>query len=197
MSRKQSDQTARLGRRAALRRGATAGAVGAGLALGAPVGSASAQQPSPWRREHLELPRGMNSSVSIVRAGSGPPQRGDSFYNDAPIYAADDVGGTPIGMYVCFGAWTRASTETGEFDLRLTTIQWRLPDGTITGLVNEGGTDPATGRTGNAHHLGTVQGGSGRFLGALGTFRQTPVPGGGSLDVFDLLLPNLDGSPPA
>jgi hypothetical protein len=100
-------------------------------------------------------------------------------------------------MYVCFGAWTRASTETGEFDLRLTTIQWRLPDGTLTGLVNEGGTDPASGRTGNAHHLGTVQGGSGRFLGALGTFRQMPQAGGGSLDVFDLLLPNLDGSPPA
>ena len=190
-------RTARLSRRAALRAGATAGAVGAGLALGAPVGSASAQQSSPWRREHLELPRGMNSSVSIVRAGSGPPQRGDSFYNDAPIYAADDVGGTPIGMYVCFSAWTRASTETGEVDLRLTTIQWSLPDGTITGLVNEGGTDPASGRTGNAHHLGTVQGGSGRFLGALGTFRQMPQAGGGSLDVFDLLLPNLEGSPPA
>jgi hypothetical protein len=75
----------------------------------------------------------------------------------------------------------------------LTTIQWRLPDGTITGLVNEGGTDPATGRRGNDHHLGTVQGGSGRFLGALGTFRQLTKPEGGSVDVFDLALPNFGG----
>jgi hypothetical protein len=38
-----------------------------------------------------------------------------------------------------------------------------------------------------------VQGGSGRFLGALGTFRQMTQPVG-SRDVFDLILPNLEGA---
>ena len=188
----------RLSRRAALRAGATLGAVGIGLAIGATNGGrgparAAAQPASPWRMEHLELPRGSNTSVSIVRAGSGPPQRGDTYYNDAPIFAEDAIGGTPIGTYVCFGAWTHASTETGEADLRLTSIQWRLADGTITGLGNEGGTDPATGVAGNSHHVGTVQGGSGRFLGAFGTFRQVTQPVG-SRDVFDLILPNLEGA---
>jgi hypothetical protein len=191
-------QSGRLNRRAALRAGAKVGAVGAGLAVGV-TGTgrgpaiAAAQPASPWRMEHLELPRASNTSVSIVRAGSGPPQRGDTYYNDAPIFALDDIGGAPIGTYVCFGVWTRASTDTGEFDLRLTTIQWRLSDGTITGLINEGGTDPATGQTGNNHHLGTVQGGTGRFLGALGMFRQLTQPGGGSRDVLDLILPNTGG----
>ena len=184
---------ARLSRRAALRAGGAAGAVGALAASVTGPAVVAAQPASPWRTEHLELPRGSNTSASIVRAGSGPPQRGDTYYNDAPIFAENDIGGTPIGTYVCFGVWTRASTDTGEFDLRLTTIQWRLADGTITGLINEGGTDPATGQTGNNQHLGTVQGGTGRFLGALGTFRQLTQPGGGSRDVLDLILPEIGG----
>ena len=37
--------------------------------------------------------------VTITRAGSGPPQRGDFFHVDAPIFASGDANGTEIGRY--------------------------------------------------------------------------------------------------
>src|SRR5260370_19607653 len=87
-----------LSRRAALRAGATLGAVGIGLAIGATNGGrgparAAAQPASPWRMEHLELARGSNTSVSILRAGCGPSPRGASFYNAAPVFGQDPLGG--------------------------------------------------------------------------------------------------------
>ncbi|MDP8921987.1 MAG: hypothetical protein M3O34_03825 [Chloroflexota bacterium] len=186
---------ARVSRRAALRAGAVTGAAGVGLTLGsrgATFGTSSAlAQPSAWRPEHLEV-EFTPTSVSMVRAGSGPPQRGDWFYADGPIYAIGDVGGTVIGTYQCFGAWTHASTETDAPDQRLTSVQFRFEDGAILGIINEGGVDqPAL--------VGAIQGGTGRFTGALGTFRQVGQAAGVVVaqpsvrGVFDLLLPNLGG----
>jgi hypothetical protein len=191
--------TTRLSRRVALRTGAAAGVAGVGLAVGA-TGRAIAQGTAPagWRTEHLEVDVTPQDPVSITRAGDGPPQRGDWFYVDAPIYAAGDVGGTQIGTYQCFGAWTRASDDTEAPDLRLTTVQFRFDDGTIAGLINELGTDPST-------TFGTVQGGTGAYIGALGSFQQLPgdppaTPAGGTppavvpnvvRSTFDLLLPDL------
>ena len=185
---------------------------GSAAALLAAVGprrvGAAAQEATPmaapagWRTEHLEVeftPGTPLPGVTIPRAGSGPPQRGDWFYVDAPLYAAGDAGGTQIGTYQCFGAWTHASTDTGAPELRLTTVQYRLADGSIMGLINEIGPDPSA-------LVGAVQGGTGRYTGALGTFQQldapaipatpdasgTPTP---AVDVvratFDLILPNL------
>lgn len=185
----------RLSRRTALRSGATIGAVGASLAVGAAgsvLGPASAAaQGSPWRMEHLEADFTPINPVSIVRAGSGPPQRGDWFYTDGPIFAVGDVGGTQIGQYQCFGAWTNAGTETSAGDQRLTSVKFDLfGRGQIMGLINEGGADqPAI--------IGAVQGGTGAFTGALGTFRQVGPAAGVVAQplvvraVLDLMLPNL------
>ena len=155
--------------------------------------------PAGWRTEHLEVDFTPHDPVSITRAGGGPPQRGDWFYIDAEIYAAGDVNGTRIGTYQCFGAWTAADDDTSAPSLRLTTIQFRLDDGSIMGLINEFGTE---------QHIGAVQGGTGRYAGALGTFEQvlvqaptpatpgaeaaTPMPGQAVFRaIFDLILPNV------
>jgi len=133
---------------------------------------ATPNAPTGWRTEHLEVeftPGTPLPGVTIPRAGSGPPQRGDWFYIDSPLYAAGDAGGTQIGTYQCFGAWTQAATDTAAHDLRLTTIQFRFDDGAIMGLINELGDDPSA-------TFGAVQGGTGRYIGALGTFQQLPAP---------------------
>ena len=155
---------ASISRRTALRTGAAAGAAGVGMtvAAAAPVRATQDATPTGMRSEHLEVDWTPVEPVSIVRAGSGPPQRGDHFYIDGPIYAAGDVNGTQIGTYQCFGAWTAAATETDAPDQRLTTIQFRFDDGIITGLINEGGRDQPS-------IVGAVQGGTGRYTCA-------PVP---------------------
>ena len=84
--------------------------------------------------------------VSIVRAGSGPPQRGDWFFLHGPLFPVGGTAGATIGVYQCFGAWTRAATETSAPDQRLVTVLWNLVGrGWITGLTHEGGANP------NAH----------------------------------------------
>jgi hypothetical protein len=124
--------------------------------------------------EHLEVDVVVANPVTITLAGGGPPQRGDHFYIDGPIYAAGDAGGTQIGQYNCFGAWTTAADDTSATYQRLTTVQFRLDDGSIMGLINEGGA--ATGA-----NVGAIQGGTDQYTGVLGTFTQTvvkgPVPG--------------------
>jgi len=193
-----------LSRRTALLR---TGAGGLAAALFGAVGlqrRAAAQETAPagWRTEHLEVeftPGTPLPGVTITLAGGGPPQRGDWFYVDTPLDAAGDAGATQIGTYQCFGAWTHASTDTAAPELRLTTVQYRFDDGAIMGLINEIGPDS------NAL-VGAVQGGTGRYTGALGTFQQldapaipatpdasgTPTP---AMDVvrvvFDLILPDL------
>lgn len=189
-------QQSRVSRRAALRAGAVVGAAGAGLAAGATgtrlgPGSAAAQ-PASWRMVHLEVDSVVEPAVSIVRAGSGPPQRGDSFYLSARLYPAGQTNRPQIGVYQCFGAWTAAGTETDAPDQRLTTVQYHLAGrGAIMGLINEGGANPSA-------HIGAVQGGTGEFTGALGTFRQVllsgPLPGVAAgqavaRGVLDLMLP--------
>jgi hypothetical protein len=157
--------------------------------------------PAGWRTEHLEFEQTPVDAVSIVRAGSGPPQRGDHFYVDAAIFAAGDVNGTQVGTYQCFGAWTHAADDTSAPDQRLTTVRYSFDDGSISGLIHEAGADPSS-------HVGAVHGGTGEYAGALGTFQQIPVqgpiagviatpgpagtPGTGQFVVrstFDLLLP--------
>ena len=91
----------RLSRRAALRIGTLTGALAAGLAVGSGGSSLSTVRPAhaqagAWRQEKLEVDFTPVDPISIVRAGSGPPQRGDWFYVDGPIYAADHVGGAEI-----------------------------------------------------------------------------------------------------
>jgi hypothetical protein len=184
----------RVRRQAALRGGAALGAAGAVLAAAAPAAAHTGR-----RTLHLEVDFTPVEPVSLVRAGSGPPQRGDFFYVDAPVFARGGVGGAPIGTYQCFGAWTRAGTDTGAPDQRLTSVQYHLAgQGVLQGLINEGGAAPD-------EHVGTVQGGSGRFAGAIGTFRQlilaaTPgavAPATAVRAVFDLLLPDaLPGALP-
>jgi hypothetical protein len=181
---------ARLSRRVALRAGAAVGATSAGLAISAialAASSPAAQPASTWRREELELDFTPVNPVSIVRAGEGPPQRGDFFHIGAEVYAIGDTSGPQIGEYECFGVWTRASTDTTARSLRLTTVHFNIwGQGSIMGLINEGGPAPAT-------LVGVVQGGAGRYNGALGSFRQTtlsPTP----LTVratFHLILPNV------
>src|SRR5207237_2832420 len=127
----------RLSRRAALR----AGAVGAGLGLaaGSGLGVASAA-PSPWRMVHLEVDVTPVKPVSITAAGSGPPQRGDWFHIDGPIYAAGAADGPEIGRYQCFGAWTAAAAATDAPDQRLPTIQFHHYDtGPRLALIKAGG----------------------------------------------------------
>src|SRR5262245_7084181 len=87
------------------------------------------------RSEHLEFVFTPVDPVSITRAGGGPPQRGDHFYADGPIYAVDDVNGTQIGIYRCFGAWVAAADDTDAPTQRITTVQFQFADGFITGLV--------------------------------------------------------------
>ncbi len=188
-------ETVRLGRRMALRAGLALGAVGAGVIAATPAHAApdrlgQAAQ-AVWQTQHLEVEQTPMNPVSITRAGSGPAQRGDWFFIDGPIYAVGDVGGTQIGQYQCFGAWTHAATETGAPDQRLTSVRWDLyGQGLIMGLINEGGIDQPS-------LVGPIQGGTDQFTGALGTFRQIGqaagvVPGQVVVrSVFDLILPNL------
>ena len=107
----------RLSRRAALRIGALTGALGAGLAVGTGGSDLGLVRPAraqagAWRQEQLEVDFTPVDPISIVRAGSGPPQRGDWFYMDAAIYPMGQVGGTQIGTYQCFGGWTHAASDT-------------------------------------------------------------------------------------
>jgi hypothetical protein len=143
---------------------------------------------------HLEVDAVVGMPVSIVRAGSGPPQRGDWFHVDAQMFESGQTEGAQIGDYQCFGAWTHAATDTGAHDQRLTSVQYRLTNrGSIFGIVNEGGADPNV-------HVGAVQGGTGEFVGAQGTFQQLiqsgPSPGvapGTTVfrAVFELMLPGM------
>jgi hypothetical protein len=152
--------------------------------------------------EHLEVDVVVANPVNITLAGGGPPQRGDWFYIDGPIYATGDTGGAQIGQYNCFGAWATAADDTSAPYQRLTTVQFLMDDGSIMGLINEGGT---------AQKIGAIQGGTGRYTGALGTFEQiimegvtpgtgaeatpgasaaTPAPAGTVVHaLFDLILP--------
>ena len=87
-----NEQKPRVSRRRALRAGAAAGAAGAGLVGGATLGIAPAlAQSVGWRTMELELHVVVGTPVSILRAGSGPPQRGDWFHVDAQIYAIDQT----------------------------------------------------------------------------------------------------------
>lgn len=180
-----SSTTAPINRRNALRAGAAAGAAGMGIAGtgGSPVRASQDASPTPMRSEHLEFEFTPVDPVSITLAGGGPPQRGDHFYVDAAIYAAGDVNGTRIGTYQCFGVWVAAADDVDAPSQRLTTVQFQFADGVITGLVNEAGTTEA---------IGVIQGGDGRFLGAIGTIRQIEVqPPGIEYDV----PPNVPGTP--
>jgi hypothetical protein len=183
----------RLSRRAALRIGSRVSAVGAGLALGAtwPSSTPALAVPVGWRKEHLEVGFIPVGAVSIVRAGSGPPQRGDAYFNEGLIYgevtASGEGRGPQIGIYRCFGPWVSASTDTTIRENRFTVVEYHLTGrGLITGLIDEGGSDGSA-------HIGAVHGGTGEFIGALGVFRQV-VMGTPAVAVqvpFDLLLPDL------
>jgi hypothetical protein len=179
--------------------GTSAGTAAAMLgAVGLTRAAAQGTAPAGWRTEHLEFEITPQDPVTIPRAGSGPPQRGDWFYVDAPIYAVGDVGGAEVGTYQCFGAWTHNADDATAHDLRLTTVQFQFDDGNIMGLINELGADPTT-------TFGAVQGGTGAYIGALGTFQQLPgtppaTPSAGTplavvpnvvLTTFELLLPDL------
>jgi hypothetical protein len=190
------DSAARRSRRTAIR----AGAVGVGLlagATGALIGPPTAAAQSGWRMEHLEIDAGTTTAIDFLRAGSGPPQPGDYLHHSAPLYAAGDVTptgeatGPQIGLYECFGVWTHAGTDTTSHHNRLVTAKFDLFDrGLIVGVVYEGGVDP------NAY-VGAVQGGTGEFVGALGTFQQRVVstmPARRVRAVFDLMLPNIGGA---
>lgn len=183
----------RFSRRAALCLSARMSAVAAGIAIGA-LGStptSAVAAPMGWRKEHLDVGFIPVGAVSIVRAGSGPPQRGDTYFNEGKIHAdVTDTGegvGPQIGVYRCFGPWVSASTETTLPENRFTVVEYHLFDrGLITGLINEGGSDGSA-------HIGAVHGGTGDFVGALGTFRQMLL-GNPTVAVkapFDLLLPDL------
>lgn len=160
---------ASISRRTALRAGAAASVAGVGMTAAAGRVHA-AQDPAGMQSEHLEVVFTPSDPVTITRAGGGPPQRGDYFYVDGPIYAAADVNGTQIGMYHCFGAWTSAAADADAPYLRLTTAQFLMDEGSIMGLINELGPDDG------ARNVGAVQGGTGRYTGALGTFQQLPGP---------------------
>jgi hypothetical protein len=190
-----NDETHRFGRREALRAGLGLSAIGAGVIAGTPAHAApdrvSPAAQAAWQTQHLEVEHTPMNPVSITRAGSGPAQRGDWFFIDGPIYAVGDVGGTQIGQYQCFGAWTHAATETSAPDQRLTSVRYDLfGQGLIVGLINEGGIDQPS-------LVGPVQGGTDQFTGALGTFRQIGQAAGvapGQVivrSVFDLILPSL------
>jgi hypothetical protein len=197
-----TNANAPMSRRTALRAAAAASAAGVGItvATAGPVRAAQDATPAGMQSEHLEVVFTPVDPVTVTLAGGGPPQRGDYFYVDGPIYAVDDVNGTQIGMYHCFGAWTSAADTTNVPYHRLTTVQYLMDDGSIMGLINEIGADPTS-------LVGAVQGGTGRYTGALGTFQQlsgpsaaegtmaTPAPGtpGAGQNVvravFELMLP--------
>jgi hypothetical protein len=199
-SNEHSQLTGGISRRTALLRGGATGAAAAvigALSLGRRTLAQEAMTaPAGWHAEHLEVTVLPHDPVSVTVAGSGPPQRGDHFYVDAPIYARGDEAGSEIGTYQCFGAWTAAADDMAAPNQRLTTVQFILADGSIMGLINEGG-------TGFDDHIGAVQGGSGAYAGALGTFMQitreaaatgtpgaTPAPTPLIVDTnFDLFLP--------
>lgn len=185
-------------RRTALRAG-VAGAAGVTMTAGgvSPMSASQEAAPTGMRRERYEVDWAPVDPVTITLAGGGPPQRGDHFYVDGPIYAAGDVNGTQIGVYQCFGAWVAAADDVDATFQRLTSVQFLFDDGSISGMINEAGTGSA---------IGAVQGGTGRFLGASGTFNQfglnapgpdprpgapgTPGPGQYVLrTTFDLILP--------
>lgn len=156
-----------------------------------------------WQALRFEVDFVPDHSVSITAAGSGPPQRGDWFYVDAPIYPAGKTSGTPIGVYQCFGAWTAAATANDAPNQRLTAVQFHLADGMLMGIINEGGTTEA-----RPNELGAVMGGTGAYANATGTFNQfniapkggtagtisstggTPTPSASAVrSTFDLLVP--------
>jgi hypothetical protein len=188
----------RLSRRAALRAGAAVSAIGAGLGAGTTTPAlgamGAAAQDAGGRMQHVEVDAVVGTPVSIVRAGNGPPQRGDWFFVDAVLYEVDGTDGPALGNYQCFGAWTHAGTEANAPNQRLTSVQFSLAGrGSIVGLINEAGADPSS-------HVGAVQGGTGEFAGVLGTFRQVPLttaitgvtPGQPVFrGMFDLILPDL------
>ena len=159
-----------ISRRTALRAGAAASAAGVGMTAAAAGPVRAVQDAAGMQSEHLEVVFTPVDPVTITLAGGGPPQRGDYFYVDGAIYAADDVNGTQIGMYHCFGAWTSAADATDAPYLRLTTVQFLMDEGSIMGLINELGPDDG------ANNVGAIQGGTGRYTGALGTFQQLPGP---------------------
>jgi hypothetical protein len=170
-----SQSTGGISRRTALWRGGTAGAAAAvvgALGLGSRARAQEAMAAPPgWHTQRVEATFMPHDPVTITLAGGGPPQRGDHFYIDAPLYAMGDEMGAEIGIYRCFGAWTTAADDTGAIAQRLTTVQYVLRDqGIIFGIINEAGADPNI-------HIGAVQGGNGAFTNALGTFNQTTRAG--------------------
>jgi len=152
----------------------------------APVGAAL--QPA-WRTEHLEVDLSVDpvEPAVITQAGGGPPMRGDWFYIDLNIYPRGAVGGPPIGSYQCFGAWTHDSADMAASDHRLTVVRYQFADGAIMGLINERDPEPAEG------FMGAVIGGTGKYLGACGTFSQLDVSATPLIAraVFDLMMPNM------
>jgi hypothetical protein len=161
-----SQMTGGISRRTALLRGGATGAAAvAALGLSRRAFAQEMAAPAGWHAQHVEVTFLPHDSVTLTLAGSGPPQRGDHFYVDAPIYARGDEGGTEIGTYQCFGAWTAAGDDPTAQNQRLTTVHFILADGAIMGLINEGGSDPSA-------HTGAVQGGTGAYAAAIGTFTQ-------------------------
>lgn len=185
------NSSAPLSRRTALRAGVAAGAavtVGSVDLSHSDAQEATPAAPTGWRTEHLEIHVVVADPVNITRAGGGPPQRGDFFYIDGPIYAAGDIDGTQIGQYNCFGAWTTAADNREAPYQRLTTVQHLLDDGSIMGLINEAGSDPDI-------KVGAIQGGTGRYTGALGTFKQIPEQGTSPGVVTPAASPGAAGTP--
>jgi hypothetical protein len=171
-----------LGRRAALRAGALVAAAIGALA----TGPARAAAPAGQRRERREVDVTPLNTVSSALAG-GAPTRGDWFYQDGPAYAREEAGGEQIGTYHAFGAWTNDPADSSAPYQRLATVQYRLfATGSIFGMINEGGSNPAD-------LEGIVQGGTGRFEGARGVFRQSilsPGPPPVMRTEFELVLPD-------
>lgn len=182
MSKEQRIRPTRLSRRDALKAGAALGAAGAALAAGPATDALAAQ--GGWRTVHLELDF-VPTATSITLAGSGPPQRGDFFSAFAALTAAGDTGGAQVGTYHCFGLWTSASADTSVPYTRVVTVQFYLGErGSLFGVINEGSPPGAP------DPVGVIQGGTGRYAGAQGTFQQLggppPVP---LRAVLDLLIP--------
>ena len=202
----ESRDGAGISRRAAIMRGGATGAAAAVLGTLGLRQRTLAQEMTPmaapagWKTQHVEVSQIPHDPVSITLAGSGPPQRGDHFYIDAPIYAKGDEGGARdrnLPMFRCLDRRRRRHIMLGSAaDYRPLHPLQRMA--AIMGLINEAGVDPNS-------HVGAVQGGSGAYAGAIGTFQQlsrtgtpvgvatpggTPSPGPNVVDaVFDLLLP--------
>ena len=92
-------------------------------------------------------------------------------------------------MYHAFGVWTHDATASAAPYQLLVNVQFRLfGTGSIMGMVNGGGREPAG-------HEGAIQGGTGQYAGAQGTFRQRVISEAPTLVVraaFDMLLPKRD-----